>query len=236
MPVKLHRGAVICAQGIEPTCFYLLIEGWASASIDLSDGTRQIAKIHLPGDLMGTPSISLAETAATLTALTSVAVARTPLNRFAHLFTSSPRFAMAMFLSAQRERVALMDALTRIGQTSSLERMAGLILDLHERLSAAGLVEANRFDFLLRQYEIADVLGISVVHVSRIFNELVKGGVIRRHRKQIEIVDKKALARLAHWTPRQNTNAARTLPRFTTLATSGSQPCAPSEGSPQFTV
>lgn len=202
-PVALSRGVVIRAQGVEPTCVYLLIEGWASASVDLDGGTRQITKVHLPGDLMGTPSMSLTETADTLTALTPVVVAQLPLDRFAHLFAASPRFAMAMFLSAQRERVALMDSLTRIGRTSSLERMGGLLLDLHERLSAAGLAKADRFDLPLRQHEIADVLGITIVHVNRIFKRLEKDGMIRRHRQQIEIVDKKALARLAHWTHRQ---------------------------------
>lgn len=201
-PVALPRGAVIIAQGVEPTCVHLLIEGWASASVDLEDGTRQIAKVHLPGDLIGMPNMSLRETAATLTALSPVVVAPIPLDRFARLFTASPRFAMAMFLSAQRERVALMDALARIGRTSSLQRLAGLLLDLHGRLSAAGLAQAGRFDLLLRQNEIGDVLGISHVHVNRVLRKLEKDGLIRRHQRQIEIMDDRALARLARWTHR----------------------------------
>lgn len=206
-PIEMPRGATICPQGEKPTCLYLLIEGWASVSIDLDNGTRQIAKIHLPGDLMGAPSMSLAETAASLNALTSVVVARLPLNRFARLFINSPRFAMAMFLSAQRERVALMDGITRIGRRSSLERMAEFLLDLRERLSAAGVVRENRFDLPLRQYEIADLLGITVVHVNRIFNKLVRDGLIRRHWKQVEIVDENALISLARWRTRYNAAA-----------------------------
>lgn len=201
-PVALPRGVVIRAQGVEPTCVHLLISGWASASVDLDDGIRQITKVHLPGDLMGAPSMSLAETADTLTALTPVVVAQVPLNRFARLFAASPRFAMAMFLSAQRERVALMDALTRIGRTSSLERMAGFLMDIHERLSAAGLVQADRINFPLRQQETGDVLGITLVHVNRIFKIMEKDGLIRRHQREIEIIDKKALARLGRWAHR----------------------------------
>lgn len=207
-PIVLPREAVIRAQGIEPTCIFLLIEGWASSSIDLADGTRQIAKVHLPSDLMGVPSMSLTKTVDTLTALTPVIVARLPFDRFARLFTASPRFAMAMFLSSQRERVALMDTLTRIGRTSALDRLAGFLLDIHERLSVAGLAQADRFDLPLRQDEIADVLGITLVHANRMFMQLAKDGVIRRHRQQIEIVDGRALARMARWTHRPNAAAS----------------------------
>ena len=41
-----------------------LIEGWASASVDLDDGECQIVETHPPGDLTGAPSVSLMETAA----------------------------------------------------------------------------------------------------------------------------------------------------------------------------
>lgn len=198
-PVALPIGAVIREQCIEPTCIYLLIEGWASASINLKNGTQQIAKVHLPGDLMGMPSASLQETADTLTALTPVVIGQIPLERFAHLFSASPRFAMAMFLSSQRERIALMDMLTQIGRASSFQRMAWLLLDLHERLSLSGLCEPTWFNLMLLQEQIADILGITTVHANRTFRRLQRDGFIRSDRKRIEILDRRALARVANW-------------------------------------
>lgn len=198
-PTARHPGAIIREQSIEPACVYLLIEGWALSSIDLEDGTRQISKVHLPGDLMGMPSVSLKETADALTALTPVIVGRIPLDRFARLFITSPRFAMAMFLSAQRERIALMDVLTRIGRTSSLQRIAWLLLDLHERLTEAGLCGPSGFDLKLNQQQIADILGITTVHANRMFGRLQRGGLIQRDRQRIEILDRLALMRMVNW-------------------------------------
>ena len=199
----LPQGAIIREQGIEPSCVYLLSEGWAATSIDLDNGTRQIAKVHLPGDLMGMPSVSLAETADTLTALTPVVIERIPLDRFARLFVTSPRFAMAMFLSSQRERIALMDALARIGRTSSYQRMAWLLLDLHERLTVAALCGPSWFDLKLYQEQIADILGITHEHANRTFRRLKRDGLIRRTGQRIEILNRRGLVELASWQRRE---------------------------------
>lgn len=211
--VVMPQGAVIREQGVEPNCAYLLIDGWAATSIDLEDGTRQIAKVHLPGDVMGMPSASLSETADTLTALTPVVIGRIPLERFAALFIASPRFAMAMFLSSQRERIALMDMLTRVGRTSSLQRMAWLLLDLHERLSVAALCGPTWFDLMLLQDQIADILGITHEHANRTFRRLKRDGLIRRNGQRIEILNRRGLLELANWQQRELVSNPRWLSR-----------------------
>lgn len=201
-PIALPRSAVIREQEVRPTCVYILVDGWAAASVVYESGNRQITKVHLPGDLMGVSSACLDLTAECLTALTPVVASRVPLERFGRLFAESPRFAAAMFLSSQRERIALIDAMSRIGRTTSAERLAALLLDLHERLSRVSHACDLRLETPITQEDFADILGMTPVHVNRCFKKLQNLGSIRRFGKRIEILDPHALAKFARWSPR----------------------------------
>lgn len=199
-PVDYPRHGVLRREGEAPRHIYLLLSGWVGASVLLPGGERQIVKIHLPGDLLGTSSMCLARAADTLNALTPVSVSRIPLGAFGALFASSPRFAASMFLSVQRERVALMDRLAAVGRTSAIARVAALLLDLDERLRAAGLAGDDGFEMPVTQEQIGDHLGLTAVHVNRVFRQLVDGALIARNRQRIELLD---LARLRSVSARQ---------------------------------
>lgn len=188
-PVELPRHAMLRREGEVPRHVYLLLAGWVASSVLLPGGERQIVKFHLPGDLLGGPSMCLAQAADTLTALTPVTVSRVPLPVFGALFASSPRFAAAMFLSAQRERVALMDRLAAVGRTAAIARVAALLLDLDERLAAAGLAKGKGFDLPVTQEHIGDHVGLTAVHVNRVFRQMVDSGLIARDRQRIVLLD-----------------------------------------------
>ena len=199
-PVALTRHTVLRREGEVPRHIYLLLSGWLGASVLLPGGERQIVKFHLPGDLLGTPSMCLAQAADTLTALTPITVSRVSLAAFGALFASSPRFAAAMFLSVQRERVALMDRLAAIGRTPAIARVAALLLDVQERLKPLGLAEDEGFDMPLTQEQIGDHLGLTAVHVNRVFRQMADTGLVSRDRQRIVLLDP---ARLRSMSARQ---------------------------------
>lgn len=188
-PVRLARHAVLRREGETPRSIYLLLDGWMASSVLLPGGERQITKFHLPGDLLGTPSMCLQRAADTLTALTAASVSRVPLTAFGELFRRSPHFAAAMLLSIQRERVALMDRLAAVGRTPALARVAALLLDLTERLGAVSGEVVDEIDLPVTQEQIGDHLGLTAVHVNRVFRQLVDTGLIRRHRQRVELLD-----------------------------------------------
>ncbi|MEH3122408.1 MAG: Crp/Fnr family transcriptional regulator [Sphingomonas phyllosphaerae] len=199
-PVALARHAVLRREGEPPRYIYLLLSGWVGASVLLPGGERQIVKFHLPGDMLGTPSMCLAQAADTLTALTPVTVSRVSLQAFGALFASSPRFAAAMFLSVQRERVALMDRLAAIGRTPAIARVAALLLDVQERLRPLGMAGDEGFDMPLTQEQIGDHLGLTAVHVNRVFRQMADTGLVARDRQRIVLLDP---ARLRSMSARQ---------------------------------
>lgn len=196
-PRTYKRGMTIRAANVVPTGFFVQLEGWAIASTILPDGGRQILKVHLPGDALGTPSMAVTHTVEMLTALTSTTVSAISFERFGRLIEQHPRIGITFMLSIQRERIALMDQLASVGRTSAESRIAALFCDLLERLEPAGLVSDSSFMLPMTQEEIGDVTGLSGVHVNRTLREFKERGLIVREGKTLTILDRDELSALA---------------------------------------
>ena len=192
---QIARNRTIRREGDAPQSVYLLLDGWALSSMTLADGGRQILKVHLPGDILGTPSMALDKAAETLTALTPVKLRSVSLSAFGSLFTRAPHMAALMFLSVQQERV--MDRLCSIGRTSAECRLAGFLVHLHSRLNVIQPGIGPRFEHPLTQEQIGDVIGLTAVHVNRVFRTLEDKKLILRDGHMIELLDMPALRKLS---------------------------------------
>jgi CRP-like cAMP-binding protein len=186
---QLKRHDLIRSQDDPVEEVYFLVDGWVASCVDSAAGSRQIVKVHLPGDVMGTPSLVLGRAAESLQALTRVTVQVIPSDRLGELFTTAPKVAAAMYLAAQQERIWLMDRLMSIGRTSAVQRLAGFLLSLYDRLSALGSPFPERIDLPLSQEEVANVLGITPVHSNRTFAQLDSTGLVSRSGRAIVLLD-----------------------------------------------
>ena len=177
---------------------YFLHEGWALSSVDLPDGGRQILKVHLPGDIMGAPGLPYDRPVETLTTLTDAQVSPISLPALGEMFAQTPRLAAVLFLAAQEERVHLMDRLTAMGRMDAEHSVVSLLMHLHDRLHPTRSADAGAvIELPMTQPQIADMLGLTSVHVSRVMRRLEKDGRIRREGRMIELVDPARLRRTA---------------------------------------
>lgn len=212
-PRNFDRHARIREEGVEPTGFYLLVDGWVTASQTLPSGGRQILKVHLPGDAIGTPSMCMTRTVEELRALTDVTVMHVPFERFGKLLDEQPRLAARFMLSVQLERVSLMDRIASIGRTSAQQRVAAFLIDLAERLEPLGLVRDGSFFVALTQEQMSDVVGLTSVHTNRCLRALESAGLISRFGQRYSIPDRNTLARFAARTNRERSPDQLWLPK-----------------------
>ncbi|HUD90995.1 Crp/Fnr family transcriptional regulator [Sphingobium sp.] len=179
--LRCKRRSTLRHEGAAVQHIYLLTEGWVASSMTLKDGARQFFKVHIPGDVLGAPSLANISAVETLTAITDCTVKCVPLSRLADIFAEHPRLGMSLFLSANKERVALMDMLAAVGRMSAVGRLARFLIDLHDRLLHAGQTEAGWLPIPMTQEMIADLLGLTAVHVNRMLHELEGRSLLRRH-------------------------------------------------------
>ncbi len=197
-PEQHHaRHDVLQREGQPIDGFHLLSAGWAISSIDLTNGKRSIQKLHLPGDMLGTPNMVLATAAYRLTAVTDLVTSFVPFDRFGALFRTAPRIAALFLMATQLERLMLMDTLAMVGTASSKERVARLLLDIHARLTPLGDVVDDGFHLPITQEVMSDLLGMTNVHMNRMLRELDREGVIERQGHRVRLNDIAALKGIA---------------------------------------
>lgn len=190
-PVHFRRGVQIRPEDDPANGLYVLKEGCVKSSVGLENGDRQIIRLHFPGDLLGSAGLGYTTAVDALHAANDVSVARLDRTGFARLFDDQPRLAMLLYLSAQNERVTLMDRLCSVGQTSARSRVAALLITTCDRLRLQSDHETAeiRIPFPFTQTEMGQMAGLSAVHVNRVVKSLVGDGLVKWRREVVTVRD-----------------------------------------------
>lgn len=200
---KLKQGEVLRAEGDESPAMYFLHSGWTASSVTVAHGARLMIKVHMPGDLLGLPGLALAAACDTIHALSPAVVSIVEPRAIGEMFVKTPRLAALLFLISQEERVRLMDRLASVGRTDAMSRVAGLILQLHARILCSSPDDGDTFHAPLTQTDIADLTGLSKVHVNRTLQQLRKDAIVRWSSRSVTVLDHARLGELAQLMPRQ---------------------------------
>jgi CRP-like cAMP-binding protein len=175
----------------------LLVSGWAGAAKTLADGRRQILHIYLPGDVVGLALAHLNGSIALSDIVTTDASPLAAALLAGDAANTGLRTACAHADAARQGQ--LLDQILRLGQLSAHERTAHLMMELAARHLRAGLSDGRRMAWPLTQETLADVVGLSVVHVNRILHQLRSEGVIALRAGQLVLPDADRLALAAVW-------------------------------------
>lgn len=196
---KIKRSAVVHRANDHVTDLFVLREGRLMSYIILPDGTRQILRIYFPGDFVGTASTAYGKTPESLVAITDAVLCPFDKNALRTLLNEHPRVAALMFVLCQTERVVLADRLASLGCTSAKGRIAAFLLDIIDRLRLTDDDIVDSFDLKLTQEEIGDAIGLTSVHVNRMFRALESEGLIARANGRLTLLDERKLKELGHY-------------------------------------
>ncbi|GGY51824.1 Crp/Fnr family transcriptional regulator [Parvularcula lutaonensis] len=192
-------GETVIERGAKPESAFVVSEGWASRSIDLGDGRRQVVNFMLPGDFFDLQVFVGQKADHTVTALTELGVAAVSRDAVLKLFKEGSPLAPGIWWSTVQEEAILREQIVRNGRRSARERVAHLLLELHARLAIIGKASGDSFDMPIGQMHVADALGLSYVHVSRVFSFLEKSNLLSRSRSRVTFKDRAALEELANF-------------------------------------
>jgi CRP/FNR family transcriptional regulator len=193
----LRKGEILRHEGEPDPKMYFLIEGWTASSIDVPNGSRLLIKVHMPGDMIGMPGLAMANAPDTITALTPTTVSMIDTPTLGRLFKINPRIAALLFLISQEERVALMDRLVSIGRTNAVSRVAAVVTRLHRKIVRTFPATTECFEIPLTQSDLADMTGLTVVHVNRTIQRLRQDKILTWTNQNVTILDFDGLERLA---------------------------------------
>lgn len=190
-----------------------LISGWACRLRDLSDGRRQVFDFVVPGDGLGV-CLSPAPLARTTTmSLTRVELVDAGELLRSEVLRDCPEIGRAFEWAEEEDHQRLLDHVVRLGRLGAMERVAHLLLELHDRLSVVGLVRDGRFPMPLTQEVLADSLGLSVVHLNRTLQEMRRQDLAMVRCGEGMLVDRSSLALMCDYAPRDPAGLASPAPR-----------------------
>ena len=174
-----------------------VLAGWACTYRLLPDGRRQLFDLILPGDGIGVSVRRTPVAAAGVATLTPVKLVHVGALTSPATLASSPALLQLLHAATDADERRILNHLVRLGRLTALERMANLLLEIRERLDIVGLVDGTIFPLPLTQEMLADLLGLSVVHVNRTLQELRRQGLAAVDRGVARLLDVAALARIA---------------------------------------
>jgi CRP/FNR family transcriptional regulator len=196
---SFKRGTVIRREQDNARDLFIVRKGWLYSSVLLGNGSRQIMRLHFPGDLLGVSSLAFGDSADSIVAVTDVSICPFDRELLAALFRDHPRLAALVFTLAIAERVALADRLASIGRTSARARVASLICEVFARLRIMEGERLNELTLPITQEDIGDATGLTAVHVNRMMRGLVEDGLIERSGSVIRLIDEDRLAQEANF-------------------------------------
>ena len=114
----------------------------------------------------------------------------------------TPNLGRALLALALHENAMLTRRNVSLGRRTAREQVASLLCELVTRLAdASGGTRATRHTLPLTQAELADVLGLSAVHVNRVLQGLRADGLVRLASGKLEMLDWAGLVAAAAFQP-----------------------------------
>jgi len=192
---------LVCEKQIDSEV-QVLLSGWAFRFRVFEDGRRQISRLFLPGDFMGMHSALLGIPEQTISALTNVQIARFNIHNFVDRLQESRGLWLSVLWSDSRDRLIAEERIASIGRRSAYQRIAHIFLELYMRLELIGEASGDTFTSPLTQDHMADLLGLTSIHVNRTLRQLKRDGMIAMEGRTIRLLARNRLEAIADFDPR----------------------------------
>ncbi|MBZ9974337.1 Crp/Fnr family transcriptional regulator [Mesorhizobium sp. B2-5-9] len=188
--------AVIFSQSDNKDRIYVVESGWGCISHELPDGQRQILDFALTGDVV-LPQSHGSGSIETFVARTELSLLVAPTKTLTLAAMKSPQLFSFIVGAFVRNGAVMAQHLANIGRRNALERTAHLLLELTARLQRVGAVDRNGFDCPLTQYDLADALGLTPIHVNRMLRELRERKFLEFRQGHVRVLDSPGLTKFA---------------------------------------
>lgn len=193
-----------------PPQLFLIHRGIAYRSCSLPSGKRAILDLVLPGDFGGIDQLVLRRPDQEIIAADTVGYRALPAAAV-HRLIGDPEIALSLIGLLAEVRARMDRHLAAIARLQARERLCTMLLDVYDRLHRRDLIARPSFNLHLTQEQIADYLGLTMVHVNRTLRQLREERLALIDRQVVIIIDLPRLREIVYGIE-QPAGAAKAMP------------------------
>ena len=200
--LQVEPGTTILMQGSSSPQLYTALSGFGLRQKTTQAGERQVLNFVFPGDFVGLQAGLMGEMQHSVEATTGMTLCVFRRSDLWKVFQSYPSRAFDLTWLAAMEERFLGEALATVGQRSARERVAWALHRLFRRLKGLGFGrDENSVPLPYRQQDLADALGLSLVHTNKTLKDLRERQIAQWADGILRISDLQRIADLADGDP-----------------------------------
>jgi len=181
------KGDIIYSEGSRISGVYCLNSGIVKHYKTGNDGKEQIIRFSKAGEIFGYRSVLSNEAACTTAKVVEESsVCIIPAAHFMTLINTNSNFALSVIKLSCRELGDANQSILDIAQKNVRERLAEILLLLHENF---GINKDGDLNIFLTREELAGLVGTATESVIRFLSEFKKDGLIELNKRKIKLLD-----------------------------------------------
>ncbi len=163
----VDAGTPILMEGSNSPQLYTALHGMGLRYKLLSNGARHVVSLVFPGDFVGLQAGIMGEMGHSVEATTKMTLCVFDRSEIWTFFKERPERAFSLTWLAAVEEHFLGEALSTLGRRSALQSVAWALARIYIRGSALKLVSNSAMKLPYKQQDLADALGLSLVHTNK---------------------------------------------------------------------
>lgn len=187
--IRVDPGAQLLLEGSNSPQLFTALEGLGVRYKTLKDGRRQVINFVMPGDFVGLQAGVMQEMQHSVEASTAMTLCVFNRSDLWTLFKAQPAIAFDLTWLAALEESFLGEALAIVGQAPAEVRIVWGLLRYHDRCRMANLGDGKGVPFPYRQQDLADALGLSLVHTNKTLQSLRQRQIVSLQENRLRILD-----------------------------------------------
>ena len=197
--VGANRDFVQRGEEVTHSCFVL--EGLVGTFGQNKSGERQITSVFLTGDMIDLQTVVVPEAMAALQALTTTTILQVPHSALRQAAARHPGIAEAFWRECVVVAGILSEWVLNVGRRDARSRLAHLFCEIACRSGHDTEHDDCAFQFPITQNQLADMLGLTPVHVNRTLKGLREDGVVDLVHRTVHIRNWQRLAQIGDFDP-----------------------------------
>jgi CRP-like cAMP-binding protein len=197
--VQTNRDFVRLGQRVDHASFVLA--GLVGRFGQNREGNRQITAVHIPADMVDLHSVVAPDACSALQALSVTTILRVPHAALRAAARRHPAIAEAFWRECVVDAAVLAEWVVNVGRRDARSRLTHLLCEISCRVEGLGGKLDSAVPFPATQTHLADMIGLTSVHVNRTLQALRQEKVVDLHSRMIHILDWDRMVRIGDFDP-----------------------------------